>query len=60
MINIVNLPPILHVKDLAQLLSISQNKAYELVRSDKIRTFRVGACYRITREAVAEYIEKYA
>lgn len=60
MFNIDNLPPVLRVKDLITLLGISHNTAYELVRSNKIHSFRIGRSYRITREAIAEYISKYA
>ncbi len=60
MLDIDKLPPVLHVKDLVTLLSISHNTAYELVRSNKIHSFRIGRSYRITREAIAEYISKYA
>ena len=41
------LPQILHVKDLQVLLSISHNTAYELVRSGKIRSIRIGRTYKI-------------
>lgn len=51
-------PLVLRVVDLMPLLSISRNTAYELVRSGKIRSIRIGRSYRIPKEAVAEYIEK--
>lgn len=50
------LPLVLHVKDLSALLSVSHNTAYELVRSGKIRSVRVGRNYRIPRDAVEEYL----
>lgn len=53
-----NLPPVLHVKDLTSLLSISHNTAYALVRSGQIRSIRIGRTYRIPRDAVAEYLCK--
>lgn len=37
-----NLPLVLHVKELAEVLSISQNTAYTLVRSGQIRSIRTG------------------
>ena len=52
------LPLTLHVKELATLLSVSRNSAYALVRSRKIRSIRVGRCYIIPREALAEYLLK--
>lgn len=52
------LPPVLHVKDLTSLLSISHNTAYALVRSGQIRSIRIGRTYRIPRDAVADYLCK--
>ena len=51
-----NLPLVLHVKDLAKVLSISQNTAYALVRSGQIRSIRTGRTYRIPKDAVIEYL----
>ncbi len=49
-------PVVLRVEDLAALLSIGRNTAYELVRSGRIRSIKVGRCYRISMEAVEEYL----
>lgn len=51
-----DLPRILHVKDLQVLLSISHNTAYELVRSGKIRSIRIGRTYKIPLDAFQEYL----
>ena len=53
-----NLPLVLRVKDLAEVLSISQNTAYALVRSGQIRSVRTGRTYRIPKDAVIEYLNK--
>ena len=53
-----DLPLVLHVKDLAKVLSISQNTAYALVRSGQIRSIRTGRIYRITKDALIEYLNK--
>ena len=53
-----NLPLVLHVKDLANVLSVSQNTAYALVRSGQIRSIRTGRTYRIPKDAVIEYLNK--
>ena len=50
------LPQILHVKDLQVLLSISHNTAYELVRSGKIRSIRIGRTDKIPLDAFNEYL----
>ena len=52
------LPLVLHVKDLAKVLSVSHNTAYALVRSGQIRSIRIGRTYRIPRDAVEEYLRK--
>lgn len=56
--NIYNLSPVLRVKDLAEILSVSHNTAYELVRSGQIRSIRIGRSYRIPRESVIEFLSK--
>lgn len=48
---------VLTVKELATLLRIGINNAYQLVRDGKIRSVRVGRQYRIPRRAVDEYLE---
>lgn len=53
-----DVPLVLTVKDLLQILSISHNTAYALVRSGQIRSIRIGRAHRITRDALAEYLLK--
>ena len=53
-----NLPLVLHVKELAEVLAISQNTAYALVRSGQIRSIRTGRIYRIPKDALIEYLTK--
>lgn len=53
-----HLSPVLRVKDLATLLSVSHNTAYALVRSGQIHSIRIGRTYRIPRDAVEEYLRK--
>lgn len=53
-----NLPLVLHVKELAEVLSISQNTAYALLRSGQIRSIRTGRIYRIPKDALIEYLSK--
>ena len=52
------LPLVLCVEDLMQVLSIGRNTAYELVRSGKIKSIRIGKCYRIPRDSITEYLAK--
>ena len=44
------------VEDIAKMLSISRNTAYELVRSGKIRSVKIGRTYRIPLTAVKDYL----
>ena len=54
-----NYPPVLCVKQVAEILAISHNTAYELVRSGKIHSVRVGRSYRIPLDAVIDYLRKH-
>ena len=51
-----DLPLTMRVEDLMPVLRIGRNAAYELVRSGKIRSIRVGRSIRIPREAVIDYM----
>lgn len=48
---------VLTVRELAAILRIGINNAYQLVREGTIRSVRVGRQYRIPRRAVDEYLE---
>ena len=57
--NLINkYPPVLCVKQMAEILAISHNTAYELVRSRQIHNVRVGRSYRIPLDAVIDYLRK--
>lgn len=47
---------VIRVEDLTHILSISRNTAYDLVRSGKIRSVKIGRTYRIPRSAVEDYL----
>ena len=51
-----DLPLTMRVEDLMPVLRIGRNAAYELVRSGKIRSIRVGRSIRIPKEAVIDYL----
>lgn len=53
------LPLTLRVEDLMPILGIGRNTAYELVRSGKIRSIRIGRQLRIPKDALAEYLSAY-
>lgn len=50
------IPVILSVDDLTDILNISRNTAYDLVRSKKIPSKRVGNQIRITKSALEAYL----
>ena len=52
-----DLPMTLRVEDLMPLLGIGRNTAYELVRSGKLRSIRVGRQVRIPKNALIEFLE---
>ncbi|KAA8747234.1 helix-turn-helix domain-containing protein [Paenibacillus sp. UASWS1643] len=47
---------ILTVQELAELLKIGMNTAYNLINLNEIESFRVGNSHRIQRSAVTDYI----
>lgn len=51
-----DLPLVLSVNNLTEILSIGRNSAYELVRSGRIRSVRIGKQIRIPREAVLQFL----
>ena len=50
------LPLALRVEELMPILGIGRNTAYELVRSQQIRSIKIGRQIRVPRDAVAEYL----
>ena len=55
--SIDELPLVLRVEDLMPILDIGRNTAYELVRSGKIRSIKVGRQIRVPRDAVVEFLQ---
>lgn len=45
------------IEDLTQMLSIGKNKAYELINSGKIKSFRIGKIHKIPKRWVIDYIQ---
>lgn len=54
--NYADLPLVLTVAQLAEILGIGRNKAYEIVRAGKIRSVRIGHTIRIPKDSLAEYL----
>ena len=53
-----NAPDVLTVRQVAELLNIGRNTAYELVRSGGIKSVTVGRQIRISKESVLEFMRK--
>lgn len=51
-----NLPLVLSVPQLADILHIGRNAAYDLVKSGAIRSIRIGRTIRIPKSALLEYL----
>lgn len=44
--------------ELAEFLGIGRNRAYDLLRNGTIKGFRIGNVWKVSREAVIQYIRK--
>ena len=44
------------IDELCEILSIGRNAAYTLLKDKKIKAFRIGRVWKISRMAVNEYI----
>lgn len=54
--SISEMPLTLRVEDLMPILNIGRNTAYDLVKSGKIRSIKVGRQLRIPRDAVEDFL----
>ena len=52
-----DLPVTLRVEELMPILGSGRNIAYELVRSGRLRSIRVGRQVRIPKNALIEFLE---
>ncbi len=51
-----DVPLVISVPEFARIIGVSRNTAYEIVRSGAIHSVRAGAQYRITKDALREYL----
>lgn len=49
--------PLLDVKSVAAYLDVSVPKIYRLIRSGRLQAFKVGGEWRISTEAVRQFLE---
>lgn len=52
------LSDLITVDELCEWLVIGKNAAYTLLNSGKIKAFRIGRIWKISRAAVVEYIKR--
>ena len=55
-----NLPLVLTVEQMASVLCIGRNTAYELIRAGTISSVRAGRCIRVPKQAIMEYLSTQA
>lgn len=53
-------PDVLTVEQLAEILGVGLNTAYELIRCKKISSVRVGKQIRISKTALLKFLESDA
>ena len=53
------LPLLLSVADVVNVLKIGRNTAYTLLRSGQLKSIRVGRLIKIPRSALEEYLQNY-
>lgn len=51
---------VLTVEELAEILCIGKNGAYDLLSSGAIRAFRIGRNWKIPKESVIEYLRNFS
>lgn len=51
-----NFDDILNVDDVSKALKIGTSQAYKLVRSGKIQAFKEGRAWKISKQALIQYI----
>ena len=51
-------PDILTVKDVMRALDIGRNKAYDMLKSNQIKSIKIGSNYRIPKAKLIEFVYK--
>ena len=51
-----NYPDILTVKQVGELLNIGRNGAYELIRTGKVHSVKIGRQIRISKDSLIEFV----
>ena len=57
MIDLENIPDVLTISELQQVLRIGRSTAYRLIRSRELQCVRVGRSIRIPKQYMMEYVQ---
>lgn len=57
--SIEDIPVLLSIEDLQDILGIGRTKAYELIRSGQIRSIRIGRLVRISKSDLLDYLDNH-
>ena len=49
---------IFNIKELQEILKIGRSQAYSLVTSGQIKSFKIGKMWRVSEDALNEYINR--
>ena len=49
---------VFNIKDLQQMLKIGRSQAYSLVTSGQIKAFKIGKMWRVSEDALNDYINR--
>lgn len=53
-----DMPPVMTRKEAQEILKVSKNTILELLQNGYLKSFQIKGRYRITREALIEFINK--
>ncbi len=53
---LAEMPAVMSVSEVQEILRVGRNTAYQLFRSGKLRCFKVGGQFRCTKDALMEYM----
>lgn len=52
-----SLPLVLSIEDVAKILGVGRNTAYNLIHSGQLKHIRIGRQIRVPRNALLEYLD---
>jgi excisionase family DNA binding protein len=52
-----HIPPIMTTRECAQILKVGKNTLLDLIHSGELDAFKVGCRWKITRDAVIDFIK---